>query len=406
VYTSGATRRLLPCLALVSTLALCASGGPLHAQATREAQIEQQQAEKAANLRPPEKSRAEKISDALAGYFTLPTGPYPWFGSVYGGGGLSLGAGYRQVFGDSGSYNVVGGYSIRNYKLLQGAVTLPQIAHGRVRADIGVRWIDAPRVSFYGLGNDSTRSEKTSFDYQPLRLDGTVTIAPARWIEFGGGSFYEDVNTGRGARGPSIEDRFGPGGALGVPALGQDVSFVGARAFAGVDWRTSPGYTRRGGWYFAEWSRYIARENRPYDFDRVDAEARQYIPILRENWVIALRGRTTLTTGREGGDVPYFQMPFLGSGQTLRGFANHRFIDRNLLLLQAEYRWTPSPVVDMAIFYDAGKVAARRRDLDLDGLHTDWGIGVRFHGPSMTALRIDVAKSREGWGLIFGTGLF
>jgi len=406
VYTPADARRRLRWLALLCALALGPWAGPLSAQTTREAQIEQQQAAKAARLHPPEKSKAEKITNALAGYFTLPTGPYPWFGSVYGGGGLSFGAGYRQVFGDSGTYNVLAGYSIRNYKLLQGGLALPQIAHGRVRTDIGARWIDAPRVSFYGLGNDSTRGEKTSFDYQPLRLDGTVTIAPAKWLEFGGGPFYEDIRTGRGARAPSIEDRFGSGTTSAVPGIGADVSFVGARAFAGIDWRTSPGYTRRGGFYFVEWSRYVARENRPYDFDRVDADVRQFIPILRENWVIVLRGHSVLTTGRNGGDVPYFQMPFLGSGQTLRGFANHRFIDRNLLLLQAEYRWTPSPVVDMAIFYDAGKVAARRKDLDFDGLHTDWGIGVRFHGPTMTALRVDLAKSREGWGLIFGTGLF
>jgi hypothetical protein len=407
VYIPGDVRRRLPSVLAVFALTLGLSAWPAGAQTTREAEIEREQAEKAARLRPPQKSKAEKVTDVLGKYFALPTGPYPWFGSVYGGGGASVGAGYRRAIGDSGNYNVLAGYSIRNYKLLQGTVGLPDFAKGRVRVDFGARWIDAPRVSFYGLGNGSAKGEKASFDYQPLRIDGTVTLAPARWIQFGGGPFYEDVTTGPGARAPSIEDRFGnPDPGFEVPGLGQDVSFVGARAFAGIDWRTSPSYTRRGGWYFVEWSRYAARESRPYDFDRVDAEVLQFVPLLRENWVIALRGKTTLTTGRDGGDVPYFQMPFLGSGQTLRGFANHRFIDRNLLLLQAEYRWTPSPVLDMAIFYDAGKVAARRKDLDVDGLHTDWGVGVRFHGPAVTALRIDLAKSREGWGLIFGTSLF
>ena len=59
--------------------------------------------------------------------------------------------------------------------------------------------------------------------------------------------------------------------------------------------------------------------------------------------------------------------------------------------------------MDTAFFYDAGKVAARRADLDLDGLKSDYGFGVRFHGPFATPLRVEVAKSPEGLSLIFAT---
>jgi outer membrane translocation and assembly module TamA len=55
------------------------------------------------------------------------------------------------------------------------------------------------------------------------------------------------------------------------------------------------------------------------------------------------------------------------------------------------------------VFYDAGKVAARRADLDLDGLKSDYGFGVRFHGPFATPLRIEVAKSPEGLKFIVST---
>jgi outer membrane translocation and assembly module TamA len=56
--------------------------------------------------------------------------------------------------------------------------------------------------------------------------------------------------------------------------------------------------------------------------------------------------------------------------------------------------------METAFFYDAGKVAARGADLDLDGLKSDFGFGVRFHGPVSTPLRIEVAKSPEGARLI------
>ena len=51
--------------------------------------------------------------------------------------------------------------------------------------------------------------------------------------------------------------------------------------------------------------------------------------------------------------------------------------------------------LDLAFFYDAGKVTARRSDLDLDGLKDDFGFGFRFHGPFATPLRIELARSRE-----------
>jgi outer membrane translocation and assembly module TamA len=57
--------------------------------------------------------------------------------------------------------------------------------------------------------------------------------------------------------------------------------------------------------------------------------------------------------------------------------------------------------MDMAIFYDAGKVTSRRRDLDLDGLRNSVGVGVRFHGPMATPLRIELARGKEGMQLVF-----
>ena len=79
--------------------------------------------------------------------------------------------------------------------------------------------------------------------------------------------------------------------------------------------------------------------------------------------------------------------------------------DRHLLLLSGEYRWLPSRVLDMAIFVDAGKVTADRRDLDFNHLETAYGIGARIHGPTVTPLRIDVARGSEGIRLHITGGL-
>jgi outer membrane protein assembly factor BamA len=132
----------------------------------------------------------------------------------------------------------------------------------------------------------------------------------------------------------------------------------------------------------------------------VDAEVQRFIPVFRDTWVVALRGLVSSTMTADGNEVPFFLLPELG-GHTLRGYSTWRFRDRNRVLLTGEYRWAAGPFVDMAVFMDAGSVASRFDDLDLGRLHTSHGIGVRFHTPSQTALRVELARSTEGLGLLF-----
>ena len=47
--------------------------------------------------------------------------------------------------------------------------------------------------------------------------------------------------------------------------------------------------------------------------------------------------------------------------------------------------------LDMAFFYDAGKVASRLEDLDLNDLETDYGIGFRFGTKNGIFLRVEGA---------------
>jgi hypothetical protein len=49
-------------------------------------------------------------------------------------------------------------------------------------------------------------------------------------------------------------------------------------------------------------------------------------------------------------------------------------------------------------------VTARRSDLDLNHLRSDYGVGVRFHGPFATPLRIEIARSREATAIVFASG--
>ncbi len=83
--------------------------------------------------------------------------------------------------------------------------------------------------------------------------------------------------------------------------------------------------------------------------------------------VLALRGAGVGLRRPRARDVPFYFQRTLGGPDDLRGFRQFRFRDRNMLLLQAEYRWEIFTAVDGAIFYDAGKVASRIEDLELRG---------------------------------------
>ena len=85
-----------------------------------------------------------------------PSGFYPYFGSVYSGGGFTLGAGYRQFTGDRTHWNVAGLYSAKGYKLIEATDDLARTLVRPPRSSRHRRsWRDATQVAYHGLGIDS-----------------------------------------------------------------------------------------------------------------------------------------------------------------------------------------------------------------------------------------------------------
>jgi hypothetical protein len=259
------------------------------------------------------------------------------------------------------------------------------LADGRIKLTSRAQWIDAPGVAFYGIGPESPRADPSRFSYRSTigSLSGRLQVA--RFVSAGGGVDVLDFET----------DRDG---------LRQNPVYTRGQVFGEIDWRQSPGYTRRGGLYRVGWSNYDEHANRSSSFRRLDVEVDQFVPLMRANWVLAFRGLASFTDVDDGNAVPYFLLPELGGGRSLRGYPTWRFRDRQRLLLTGEYRWTAGQFVDMALFLDAGQVAARRGDFALSDMRTGYGIGVRFHTPAATVLRAEIARGSEGTQLVFAFG--
>ena len=76
--------------------------------------------------------------------------------------------------------------------------------------------------------------------------------------------------------------------------------------------------------------------------------------------MISLRGLAQTALDKDDQQIPFFMLPSVGGGSSLRGFSSWRFRDRNSLVLQAEWRIMVNRFLDMAFFYDAGKVDGAR----------------------------------------------
>jgi len=145
--------------------------------------------------------------------------------------------------------------------------------------------------------------------------------------------------------------------------------------------------------------------DRTYDdfltFHTWEGEALQYIPVADDRVVFALHAWAVAAQQQDGRDIPLYLQPSIGGSRTLRDYHDYQFHDRNALVLNAESRFAVWTHVDAALFADAGNVARRFTDLNLD--KTSYGVGVRLHNDTTTLGRLDMAHGKQGWRLNFST---
>ena len=252
------------------------------------------------------------------------------------------------------------------------------------------QWNDAPDLRFFGLGNNSAQDNRISYHLQWVNAGVAMNVS-ARWLRLGAGAGYLGAHSENDDRLVFVSQN--------VPGTAARLKWIDAKASAAIDTRESTGNAHHGGFYGATFHRYEDPDGNS-SFDRTELDARQFIPVLHENWIVALQGRAEITTVASSQTVPYFMSPYIGGRDSLPGFEAYRFTDKDSLLFRSELRWPASPLLDMAVFYGKGKVASKADDLDLHHLHGNVGFGARFHGPVFTALRLEVAHSNEGWHFI------
>jgi hypothetical protein len=384
-------------------MAILLSAGAAAAQTpefqTRAAATADAQAEKAGRVQPYTPSKAEiyfqRAEDLLGAGLRL----HPFFQSAYSGGGFTLGAGYRSPVSAYNTLDVRGSFTFSAYKRLEAEFLAPRLFRRRGRLSALGGWREATQVGFYGLG-DSPKDAHVNYGFREFYGQTVIDAEPIHRVIVQGGVGVSQWDQGPGSGNvPSVEEVYSPQTLSG---LGQTITYVNSHASVGVDTRATPGYTRRGGVYRVTF-RDLSDTASAYGFKQIDYEAIQHVPVRRDAWVLSFRAAVSTTGTKTSQEIPFFMLPSVGGGSSLRGYSSWRFRDRNSLLLQAEWRTIVNRFVDMAVFYDTGKVTPHTRELTLSNLHDDYGLGFRFHGPITTPLRIDFAKSHEGFSIVFSS---
>jgi Omp85 superfamily domain len=379
------------------------------AQETRaEAQREEREKKQQERAEPHEGLLARTLKAIERGGVPLITrdGVYLKFGTLTTGSGFAWGGGYRsrRFLGRDAGVDAWAGMTSTAYWESQARFQAPVTPDGRVVASVFGRYQDYPREDYFGLGPDAPRAALSDFRLKGPSLGGRADVRIAGPLTVAGGLDFLALRTGDGSD-PGVRSIGETFDSVSAPGLGSAADFL--RTYAAVDLDTRrPRNARRGGWHRAEYSHYDDRGGR-WSFDRLDVDLRQFTSILSERRVFTARAYVSTASASAGQQVPFYLMPTLGGNETLRGFRAYRFRAPHALLLQGEYRFEVWSGLDGALFYDAGKVALRRRDLDLRGLDSNYGVGFRFNTDAGTILRLDTALGgREGvhvWVVFGGT---
>ena len=390
-------RVVLLCLTFLSFVSSAASAQEPQTREEADRQRREQQAQDPATYKPNGLERALDFAEDRAIFLLDREGVHPKLGSLTTGSGFAYGVGFRDrdLFSNKGAVEVWAAGSIKRYWATEARLTFPRLANNHLHLEAWGSHRDYPQENFFGLGPESNRDDRSDYAIRTNHLGGRAGVRPVDHLLVGAGMEYLEPRLGAGQNDgyPDVPALFPPSE---VPGIDSRSDFIRSAAFVEVDYR-EPINARKGGWYRFDFSHYDDRTTDQFTFNRFDADIRQFFGFLAGRRVIALRLAASTSDTEAGQTMPFFFMPTLGGNETLRGFREYRFRAPHAILAQAEYRWEIWSGLDGALFYDAGKVADQRSDLNFKDLESDYGVGFRFNTNSGVMFRVDAAfGSKDG----------
>jgi len=236
---------------------------------------------------------------------------------------------------------------------------------------------DMPRLDFFGIGPETEPADRALFHYREAVAGADISQPISRWFDLGGAveGIWPDLITISNPTVTSVERKYTEATA---PGLNSQPPYLHLAAFARLHSRGQPEARKLE--YIFLYHFYQDVRDHLYSFRRFNADLRHKFPVGDKNEV-RIRGRLSLAETRAGQRVPFYLMETLGGANirrddTLRGFRDYRFRDRDYFLVQTEFLRAIYGPVDLIGFYDFGKVAPSVSRFDEGRMRHTYGAGI------------------------------
>jgi hypothetical protein len=315
-------------------------------------------------------------------------GFYLRFGGLGPGSGLAGGGGYRQhVPWAYVDVSVLG--STKAYRGIDAKARWVQTASQSFEVWTNLEFRNNTQDDFYGLGNDTSDDSRVDYGIRSTYVGARAIGRVRPWLRLGAdiGYYLPSVRHGRDDNLRSIEQVFSD---VTAPGLARQPDFLHESVALEIDSRDAAGFPHRGGLYRTGYSFWNDRTFNEYDFRRFDIEGSQFFTVAPKD-VVAVRLVLAYANNKPGDRVPFYLLPYVGGGNTVRAFREFRFRDENAGMFNVELRHRVHKMVHAAGFVDWGKVAHDWQDINLRGLKHAYGFGVRAGNDNHVFARFDVA---------------
>lgn len=188
-----------------------------------------------------------------------------------------------------------------------------------------------------------------------------------------------------------------PPGLPPIPGVNDTTDFARVQVDLIFDQRDVRNRAHRGVLLHGVWLRMDQRGGALYGFDRFRLDTRAFFSTPSRRHTLALRFLGVQDEAGAGKLVPFYFEETLGGNHLLRSYPIFRFRGTRLLGLSAEYRLAVHRLVELAAFYDRGKVSGGVEALGSLGYKDSVGASVRWVSEKDVIFRVFGAYGGEGW---------
>ena len=241
---------------------------------------------------------------------------------------------------------------------------------------------------YWGIGPLSDASAKANLSYRRIYVQSKV-LRKIKGNWFAGAQLRYSTIYGLNWTNANTPDVEGSGGST-VSGIGPNMQ---------ADFRDNP-FSPQKGWYAdLYYARFGAWTGGTHTFDEIQADFRYYLALRKPFQVLAFQAFGNFTHG----EVPFRELPRLGSSFLMRGYFEGRFRDHNYVAAQIEWRQPVYKWLHASAFLAVGEVAPEIRLFNAKSIKSTAGMGVRIllNKKESVFARFDFAFNNEG-----GTGFY